>query len=258
VTGFVPDDVRGSATAWWRVARRELDRRRIAARHAHAVRAHERAIRSARRWTARYACAATAALVAVPLSSGWSEVVWGATSGVLATGAGLSAREARRRDGRRPPLAPPAPAALPGPPPLGSAAWPALRRIDVASAALRRLAATAPRAAKDALTPTVAAAIAVEDEARRQAWRIGLAEADPRHSAGGLAADLADLDRAADAVEDLLASAEALLDGGGHGASALRSAIDDATARAYGLRVAAGRIRPASAAATGRREGETR
>ncbi|MFL6138640.1 MAG: hypothetical protein ACJ74O_12665 [Frankiaceae bacterium] len=252
--GFSPDEVRGSVSGWLRVGRREIDRRRLAAAHERAMTAHRRAVRRATRWTGRYAGAAGVALVIVPLTHGWAELGWGATSAALAVRAGRSALEARRRRSATGPLPPALPPALPAPPPPGSAAWPALRRVDAATAALRRLLTGVPSGERAVLAPALQAATGADDAARLQAAEVAAIEAtlQATHRDGGwrpeltseltseLADRLAGLDRAADAVEELVAGARALLRTTGQdAASRLRAAVDEVVARSYGVRAAA-------------------
>lgn len=249
--GRVPADVRGVVNGRVASWRREADRRRITARHEYAVRARERGIRRARAATARYGVLAGGALVAVPLTHGWGDhLALGALSAVSAARSGWLARTARRRAASPVPRAPILPPVLPPPPPPGSAGWPALHRVDGAVDALRRLAGAVPadiapllesadEAARDAgdAARSHAARIAAAEGALRTA-RAGAAGTELRHSIAVLAADL---ERAAAALENLVATCARLSTGtdGYDPARQLSVATDEVVARTHGLLVAA-------------------
>lgn len=249
-----PGQLRGAVTGWARYASREANRRRIAATNAYAIAVRTAALRHARRATAGYAAAATGALVAVPLTSSWTEAGCGLLAVVFGVRSGSSAARARRIARSPLPLTSTLPAAIPAPPPLGSAAWAPLSRIESAATAIRRLARASGPAS--VLASAEGAAVTLADAARLHAARVAALEGARRSLAPPAAAPLTEqvrallreLERGAEAAEDLVAAAAGCVSGGGTGhtpvtleamASALRSATDEARARAHGLRVAA-------------------
>ena len=117
--------LREAVTEWARYAGREANRRRVAATRAYAFAVRTAALRHARRATVAYGGIAGVALAAVPVTGSWTEVGCGAVA-VLAGAKATRSAAAARRIARSPaPTLPAAPTALPVPPPLGSAAWPA-------------------------------------------------------------------------------------------------------------------------------------
>jgi hypothetical protein len=235
----------------WRVARfqREAERRRLEARHAVALARHRRSLSRARGAVVRYAIGTVASVVGVIVTAGFAELTWAAAGAACAVETGLWSRKLVLRRRSEPPAAPRLPLAVPSPPPRGSSAWPALRRLETAVTAIRRLAPALPSELVEAARPSVEAARAAYDMGRAQATQIaaaeaalGVAPATDRTDLEQVRAQLLhELDLAAVAVEHLLASCTRLI-GARSGYDArgqLSAATADVVARTYGLAAAA-------------------
>lgn len=146
---------------------------RAVSAHAAAVERQEWVRRRARRRLpvqAAVAGGSTAGVVFLGFGDGWL---------VLAVGSGLLAmRSLARLTHRRPALPPPSftPAAVPPPPPRGSAAWPALRRLEEARTSMARMLPLVAPAGRDAAEEAWRCAAANDTALRWQAARLGAVE----------------------------------------------------------------------------------
>jgi len=243
--------------------RREWERARVLRSWQAAQRAQQRTARRSARAAPRSAVlGATFLAMAVPAGGSTREVCagLGAFFGTRAVVALASLRSARQRAGGPPVPALPPP--LPLPPPVQSAAFPAVRRLDAAGVALRRLLLTA-RAGGATVATTADAAMASAAAAERalhaQASQLATVEStaatvvDPRARATVQAAInplLGDLEEGVAAFEQLLAAAAELAsasvggaaatDGVGPATQRLREATDSLAGLAHGLRTVAG------------------
>jgi hypothetical protein len=235
----------------WRLSRlqREAQRRRLEARHALELARHRRAVRRARGATARFAVGTGISVVGVALSSGYPEVCWGVAGTLCAVETAVWSRHWRARQRLDPPSAPTLPAAVPLPPPRTSSAWPALRRLETAVTAIRRLAPALPADLAEVAAPSLDAARVAYETGQVQAARIAAAETalsivaaaeqEPLHAVrAGL---LTELDLAAAAVEHLLASLTRLIGAraGYDARGQLSAATAEVVARTHGLAAAA-------------------
>lgn len=240
----------GSALRW-RVARvrREAERRRLETRHALLVARHRRRLRRARWLSAGFGAATVVSVVGTLDTGGVVEMSWAVAAVGCALEAGAWGRAMVLRSRAEPPAAPALPHAVPSPPPRGSAAWPALRRLEAALTALRRLTPALPAGLAEAAEPSVAAARAAYEVGRAQAAQIAATEtalaiisaADRPGLEQVRSQLLAELDLAAAAVEHLLTSATGLIGtaSGYDAQSRLSAATAEVVARTYGLRAAA-------------------
>src|SRR5664280_2406689 len=242
--------------------RREWERARVLRSWQAAQRAQQRTARRSARAAPRSAVlGATFLAMAVPAGGSTREVCagLGAFFGTRAVVALASLRSARQRAGGPPVPALPPP--LPLPPPVQSAAFPAVRRLDAAGVALRRLLLTA-RAGGATVATTADAAMASAAAAERalhaQASQLATVEStaatvvDPRARATVQAAInplLGDLEEGVAAFEQLLAAAAELAS-----ASVVGAAAGEVLRRATRDRVlVAGRVaEPAGLPAHGR------
>jgi hypothetical protein len=235
----------------WRLARvqREAQRRTLEARHALALARHQRALRKARGATARFAAGTGISVAGVVLSSGYLEACWGTAAAVCAVETVVWSRHWRTRRRADPPRAPALPAAVPLPPPRTSAAWPALRRLETAVTAIRRLAPALPADLVEVAAPSVEAARVAYETGQAQAAQIAASEAaievvapDEREALQAVRAGLlTELDAAAAAVEHLLASVTRLIGAraGYDARGQLSAATAEVVARTHGLAAAA-------------------
>jgi hypothetical protein len=235
----------------WRLAmvRRDAERRRLEARHALALARHRRSIRRARAATTEFAVGTVGTGVLVAVTSGITELLWSVACALCVLETGLWSRRLASRRRVQPPAAPRLPQPMPSPPPRSSAAWPALRRLETAVTAIRRLGPALPADLLEAVQPSVEAARNAYDVGRAQAARIAATEAAIAVVA---AAEQEALERvrwqlleelvhAAEAVEHLLASVTRLI-GARSGYDArgqLSAATAEVVARTYGLAAAA-------------------
>ena len=235
----------------WRLARiqREAQRRKLEARHALELARHQRAVRRARGATTRFATGTAVSVVGVGLSSGYLEACWGAAAVVCAVETVVWSRHWRTRTRQDAPLAPALPAAVPLPPPRTSAAWPALRRLETAVTAIRRLAPALPPELAEVAAPSVEAARVAYETGQAQAAQIAASEAALQVVGAGERAPLQavraglleELDAAAAAVEHLLASVTRLIGAraGYDARGQLSAATAEVVARTHGLAAAA-------------------
>jgi hypothetical protein len=236
----------------WRLARiqREGQRRALEARHAMELARHKRAVRKARGTATRFATGTGVSAVGVALSSGYLELCWATAAVVCGVETVVWSRHWRARTRQQPPAPPALPAAVPLPPPRTSAAWPALRRLETAVTAIRRLAPALPPDLAEVAAPSVEAARVAYETGQAQAAQIAASEAaievvpvDERASLLAVrAALLIELDAAAAAVEHLLASATRLIGAraGYDARGQLSAATAEVVARTHGLAAAAG------------------
>jgi hypothetical protein len=235
----------------WRLAKvqREAQRRRLEARHALALARHRRSIARAKAAATEFAVGTVGTGVLVVITSGLSEVFWSVACALCALETGVWSRRLVHRRRLQAPAAPQLPQAVPSPPPRTSAAWPALRRLETAVTAIRRLGPALPADLVEAARPSVDAARTAYDVGRAQAAQIAATEAalavvpvPERPALEEVRAQLlAELDLAAVAVERLLASVTRLI-GARSGYDArgqLSAATAEVVARTYGLAAAA-------------------
>lgn len=235
----------------WRLAqiKRDTERRRLEAKHALAMARHRRRLRRARVVTTEFAVGTAGSVVGVVVAHGVAQSCWIAATAACAVETGLWGRKLLQRRQTAPPTAPALPQAVPAPPPRGSTAWPALRRVETAVTAIRRLAPALPADLVEAAAPSVEAARAAYDMSRAQAAQIAATESallvvptGDRSSLEEVRGQLlAELDLAAVAVEHLLASCTRLI-GARSGYDArgqLSAATAEVVARTYGLAAAA-------------------
>ena len=154
-------------------------------RHLRAVARHERGLRRARRHLPVFACVSIGSLLSVlELGAG---SLWLLVAGVTGVGAARSGALLLR-----PPAAPQAPslAALrvPPPPPYASAAFPAVRRLEAARAALTRLLPLVAPAGREVAEEAWRAAGEADNALRWQAAR--LAAVEPHRGAEPALVDL--------------------------------------------------------------------
>ena len=235
----------------WRLAKvqREAQRRRLEARHALALARHRRSIRRARAAATEFAVGTVGTGVCVVATSGLTEAFWSVACALCALETGVWSRRLVLRRRVEPPRAPELPQAVPSPPPRTSASWPALRRLETAVTAMRRLGPALPADLVEAARPALDAAGTAYDVGRAQAAQIAATEAAlavvPTTERAGLedvrGRLLAELDLAADAVEHLLASVTRLIGtrSGYDARGQLTAATAEVVARTYGLAAAA-------------------
>jgi hypothetical protein len=235
----------------WRLAqlKRDTERRRLEAKHVLALARHRRRLRRARVVSTEFAVGTVGSAVGIVVAHGAAQVGWIAATAACAVETGLWGRKLLQRRQSAPPAAPALPQAVPAPPPRGSAAWPALRRVESAVTAIRRLAPALPPDLVEAATPSVDAARAAYDMSRAQAAQIAATESALLVVAAGDRASLeevraqllGELDLAADAVEHLLASCTRLIGAraGYDARGQLSAATAEVVARTYGLAAAA-------------------
>ena len=235
----------------WRLAKlqRDTERRKLEAKHAIAVARHRRGLRRAKVTTIEYGLGAAGSVVGIVLAHGFAQACWIAATVGCAFETVMWARKFAVRRKTQPPSAPALPQAVPAPPPRTSAAWPALRRVETAVTAMRRLAPALPPDLAEAAAPSLQAARAAYDMSRAQAAQIAAAEsalavvdAADRQSIEQVRAQLlGELDLAAVAVEHLLASCTRLIGArqGYDAAGQLSAATAEVIARTYGLAAAA-------------------
>jgi hypothetical protein len=235
----------------WRLAKvqREAQRRRLEARHALALARHRRSIRRARAAAVEFTVGTVGTGVLVVITSGLTEVFWSVACALCALETGLWSRRLVHRRGLQPPAAPQLPQAVPSPPPRTSAAWPALRRLETAVTAIRKLGPALPSDLLEAARPSVDAARNAYDVGRAQAAQIAATEAAltvvpvaERAALDEVRRQLLDeLDLAADAVERLLSSVTRLIGtrAGYDARGQLSVATAEVVARTYGLAAAA-------------------
>ncbi len=235
----------------WRLAKlqRDTERRRLEAKHALALARHRRSVRRAKATALEYGTGAAGSVVGIVVAHGLAQVCWiVAAAGCLLESA-LWSRKLVQRRRVAPPTAPVLPQAVPAPPPKTSTAWPALRRVETAVTAMRKLAPALPHDLAEAAAPSITAARSAYDMSRAQAAQIAAAEAAlavvPAGDRGGIeqvrAQLLGELDLAAVAVERLLASCTRLIGArSGYDATGqLSAATAEVVARTYGLAAAA-------------------
>jgi hypothetical protein len=249
----------------WRLAKlqRDAERRKLEARHAMALARHRRGVGRARANVVRFTLGTVGSIVGAVLAAGFAELFWAVAAAGCALEAALWSRQFLVRRRSDPPTAPALPQAVPAPPPRSSAAWPALRRVETAVTAIRRLAPALPADLAEAAAPSVAAARAAYDMGRAQATQIAAAEAAllvvpaaDRTSVEQVRARLLDeLDLAAVAVERLLTSCTRLIGARSgylplHAQGQLSAATAEVVARTYGLAAAALTSAPPGTTAT--------
>ena len=163
----------------WRLAqiKRDAERRALETRHTLALARHRRRVRRARLVSAEFAVATAGSTVGVVVAHGLAQTCWIAATAACALETGLWSRKLVKRRQAAPPTAPALPQAVPAPPPRGSSAWPALRRVETAVTAIRRLAPALPPDLVEVAAPSVEAARAAYDMSRAQAAQIAATEA---------------------------------------------------------------------------------
>jgi hypothetical protein len=235
----------------WRIAalRREAERRQLEARHKMVLARHRRSVQRARAAVGWYAAGALVSAAGIGLSAGFARVCWSVAAAACAVEAGLWLRIWATRRRAAPPAAPQLPQAVPAAPPASSAAWPALRRLETAVKAIRKLSPALPPDLAELARPSVDAARAAYEMGQAQAAQIGATETaltlvppDQRASIEQIRVQLlGELDLAAVAVEHLLTSCTRLIGArsGPEAAGQLSAATAEVVARTYGLRAAA-------------------
>jgi hypothetical protein len=235
----------------WRLAKlqREAERRRLEARHAIAIARHRRGIRRARASVLQFGVGTVGSGVGVAVASGYAELCWAVAAVLCAAETGLSLRRLTHRRRLQPPSPPSLPPAVPSPPPRTSASWPALRRLETAVTAIRRLGPALPADLVEAARPSVEAARTAYDVGRAQAAQIAATEAAiavvpaaEREALERVRGELLEeLVLAAEAVERLLASVTRLIGArtGYDARGQLSAATAEVVARTYGLAAAA-------------------
>ncbi len=235
----------------WRVdsIRRDAERKRLEAKHALLIAKHRRSVARARSHITWYAVGAAGSVVGVGVSHGFARFCWSVALVACVAEVGLWFRKLKARRAAPPPTAPQLPQAVPAPPPRTSASWPALRRLESAVTAIRKLLPALPPDIADIARPSVDAARAAYDMGRAQATQIAATETaltivplEERSQIEQVRGQLlSELDLAAEAVEHLLTSCTRLI-GARSGSDArgqLSAATAEVVARTYGLQAAA-------------------